>query len=168
MKIPFYKSTSCKLEFTKHVNCDRFTYCKHKFAFACKFSTFPVLCFKEKTWRSCIIWGNLGGGMGLQEYNKPYHDKLWATDCVIHFRVEIFFLRKWKILLTNFEIVTYCFHNCNLRSGDFFFFWSQVIINVTISTFCRGDTSIAFILNQLTNNEVEWKEVKCEFAAGAG
>ena len=122
MKIPFYKSTSCKLEFTKHVNCDRFTYCKHKFAFACKFSTFPVLCFKEKTWRSCIIWGNLGGGMGLQEYNKPYHDKLWATDCVIHFRVEIFFLRKWKILLTNFEIVTYCFHNCNLRSGDFFFF----------------------------------------------
>ena len=22
MKIPFYKSTSCKLEFTKHVNCD--------------------------------------------------------------------------------------------------------------------------------------------------
>ena len=21
-KIPFYKSTSCKLEFTKHINCD--------------------------------------------------------------------------------------------------------------------------------------------------
>ena len=57
--------------------------------------------------------------------------------------------------LTNFEIVTYCFHTIT-----------------TISTFCRGETSIAFtwakILKQLTNNEVEWKEVKCEFAAGAG
>ena len=39
---------------------------------------------------------------------------------------------------------------------------------VTISAFCRGETSIAFIVKQLTNNEVEWKEVKCEFAAGAG
>ena len=26
----------------------RFTYCKHKFACACKFSTFPVLCFKRE------------------------------------------------------------------------------------------------------------------------
>ena len=149
MKIPFYKSTSCKLEFTKHVNCDLHIV-NINLRVPVNFQLFQYCALRRKTWRSCIIWGNLGGGMGLQEYNKPYHDKLWATDCVIHFRVEIFFLRKWKILLTKFEIVTYCF------------------MIVTISAFCRGETSIAFIVKQLTNNEVEWKEVKCEFATGAG
>ena len=148
MKMPVYKSTSCKLKFTKHENCDLHIVSINLHV-PVNFQLFQYCALKRKTWLSCIIWGNVRGGIGLEEYNELYHDKLWVTDCVIHFRVEIFFF------FTNFEIVTYCFHTIT-----------------TISTLCRGETSIAFtwakILKQLTNNEVEWKEVKCEFAAGAG
>ena len=44
----------CKQVLTKHENCDLHNYCKHKFACGCKFSTFPVLCFKREK-RDCRV-----------------------------------------------------------------------------------------------------------------